>query len=79
MIRSVLFILLLLTVSAQAKDYAVIVNENERQEMLNFIDAALKAQGIQVLDQAAIIAAKVKNAGEIVPHVDRPPSQSQPH
>lgn len=68
-----LSIAILMGGAANAKEYALFLSESERQALVVIIDAALKAQGIQIIDSAGTLLGKVRAANEVVPHVDNPP------
>lgn len=62
---SAAFLLLLLTLSASATDYAVMLNDTERAVLIELIDAAVKARGLDVAPNAVYLANKIKSAGVV--------------
>ena len=69
---------ILLSGAANAKEYALILSESERQALVVIIDAAVKAQGVQIIDSAGTLLGKVRAANEVVPHQDTPPQPQPP-
>jgi hypothetical protein len=79
---AVVLVILFATATAHAKDYAVVLNDNEKQVLLNLLDIATKSQGLAVAQSALFLAQKINTAGEVVEHKDAvpaaPPAPSAP-
>jgi hypothetical protein len=56
---------MLLPVSAQAKDFAVILNEQEKARLIQIIDEAIKAKGLALAGDAVFLASKIERAPEV--------------
>jgi hypothetical protein len=57
--------LFLLPMTAQAKDFAVILTEPEKARLIQIIDEAIKAKGLALAGDAAFLASKIERAPEV--------------
>lgn len=73
--RTLIAILLLpiLCGAAQAKNIALILNDDEQVALRVVLDTATKAQGIQIAPTTVYLLNKLNSAGTVVEHKDDPP------
>lgn len=64
-----------LLIPAHATDYAVMLNDVERAALIDLIDAAVRAKGLDVAPNALYLANKIKAAGTVIETV--PPKQQE--
>jgi hypothetical protein len=69
--------MLIFSGQAVATEYAVIINDAERAALIELINEAVKAKGLDVAQNGVVLANKIKSAGSVVPpdHTsDAPPA-----
>lgn len=62
---------------ASAKDFAVVLNEQERAQLVHALDVATRADGLNIAESTAALFNKIKLAPEVVPHKDGPVKDPQ--
>lgn len=65
------FAVLSITVPVAAKDVALILNDQERQVLVQILDEATKAKGLLIARQSVYMLNKLDSAAEVVPHNDK--------
>lgn len=77
--RLFLIAAILLTVPsiASAKDVALILNDDEQNAFRAVLDAATKAQGIQIAPMTVYLLNKLNSAGTVVEHKDDAPKEDK--
>jgi hypothetical protein len=66
-----LFLVLLLLFSvtaANAKDYALVINDNEKKGLKQVLDAATKAEGMKIAPFTVYLLNKINAAPEVTAH-----------
>lgn len=69
--KTILF-LFALTVSANAADYAVVINDAEKKALLELLDAAVRSNGLNVAGAAFHLAQKINTAGVVTDQKEQP-------
>jgi hypothetical protein len=76
------FLLLLSGLSpANAADRMIIVNDAEMKALMQLIDAAVRANGVQAMGAASMVIDKLNKAGVVqsqTPVPDAPPAEEKP-
>jgi competence protein ComGC len=71
--------LLLLLVPVSAADYAVMLNDAERAALIDLINEAVKAKGLDAAGSAFYLANKIKSAGVVTERKEEPvPKEEKP-
>ncbi|MCC6172055.1 MAG: hypothetical protein IT481_08505 [Gammaproteobacteria bacterium] len=65
---------------ARAEDYALILNTAERRVMLELLDAAVRARGLEAALNAGVLAEKIKAAPVVTGRTEgvEPPAPATP-
>lgn len=69
--------LLALTATAHATDRALILNDDEQAALRQILDAATRAQGIQIAPVTVYLLNKLNSAPAVVEHKDEPPKPKE--
>lgn len=78
MVRLALALSLFSAAQARAADYALILNDAERAALLEIINEAVKARGLDIAANAVILASKVRAAGVATEQKSEPPKTEPP-
>jgi hypothetical protein len=74
----ILFGLMLMAGSAHAADYAVVLSDVERAALLDALDVATKAKGLEIAGNTVYLANKIKSAPVVTAQKDEPPPAPAP-
>ncbi len=70
--RILAFLLMLTAAPSFAADYAVMLNDIERAALIELINEAVKAKGLDIAANGVYLANKIKAAGVVTERKDEP-------
>ena len=71
----VLIFLLAFVASAQAKDVMLVLNDQEQAALMQILDVATKANGLQIANNTVAFMQKLQSAPAVVKHTDPTPDE----